>query len=61
MPGVGTKILGARSVNPSCTKGEIGGLSRQPMISETVDSTTFNFGRPLGQSMRGKKLVECMI
>ena len=24
------------------------------MISKTVDSTTFNFGRPLGLSMRGK-------
>ena len=32
------------------------------MISKTVDSTTLNFGRPLGLSMRGKKiLVELMI
>ena len=31
------------------------------MISETVDSTTVNFGRPLGLSMRGKKLMELMI
>ena len=30
------------------------------MISKTADSTTFNFGRPLGLSMRGKKLVELM-
>ena len=41
------------------TKGGGEGLSRSPppMISETVDSTTWNFGRPLGLSMRGKKLV----
>ena len=32
-----------------------------PMISRTVDSTTFNFGTPLGLSMRGNKLVEFMI
>ena len=25
------------------------------MISKTVDSTNFNFDRPLGLSMRGKK------
>ena len=31
-----------------------GGLSRPPMISKTVDSTTFNIGRPLGLSMRGR-------
>ena len=31
------------------------------MISKTVDSITFNFGRPLGLSMRGKKLAELMI
>ena len=42
------------------------GLSRPPppplpMISQTIDSTTFNFGRSLGLSMRGKKLVELMI
>ena len=28
------------------------------MISKTADSTTFNFGRPLGLSMRGIKLVK---
>ena len=46
------------------TKGEGGGgwLSRpSPMIPKTVDSTNFNFGRPLGLSMRGKKPVELMI
>ena len=38
------------------------GFSRPlPMISQTVDSTNFNNGRPLGLSMRGKKLVELMI
>ena len=53
--------------NPSCmkvfgTKGEGGWLSRpSPMILKTVDSTNFNFGKPLGLSMRGKKLVELMI
>ena len=28
------------------------------MISKTVDSTTFNYGRPLGLSVKGKKLIE---
>ena len=32
-----------------------------PMISKMVDSTAFNFGRPLGLSRRGKKLVELMM
>ena len=62
-----------RHLSPSCTKvfgshtstkggGGGGGLSRPPpMISETVDSTTLNFGRLLGLSMRGKKLVELLI
>ena len=36
-------------------------LSRPLTISETVDSTIFNFGSLLGLSMRGKKLVELMI
>ena len=36
------------------TKGE----GVEPMISKTVDSTTFNFGRPLGLSMTGKKKLE---
>ena len=31
------------------------------MISKKVDLTNFNFGRPLGLSMRGKTLVELMI
>ena len=60
-----------QSINPSCTKvfgthtfhegggGRVGGPS--PMISKTVGSTNFNFGRPLGLSMRGKKPVELMI
>ena len=38
-----------------------GGWSRPPMISKTVDSTNFNFGRPLGLSMRSKQLVESII
>ena len=42
------------------TRGR-GRLSRPPMISKTVDSTTFKFGMPLGLSMRGRKLVELMI
>ena len=53
--------------NPSCTKvfgihvfyeggGGGGGGESTPMISKTVDSTTFNFGRPLGLSMRRKKV-----
>ena len=32
-----------------------------PKISETVDSTTLNFGRPLELSMRGKNVVELLI
>ena len=51
------------------TKGGWGGLEGEggegvepiSMISETVDSTTFNFVRPLGLSMRGKTLVQLMI
>ena len=44
---------------PSTTKGGGGGGGGvDPMTSETVDSTTFNFGRI---SIRGKKLVELMI
>ena len=38
-----------------------GGVEPIPMILEMVDSTTFNFGRPIGLSMRGKKLVQLMI
>ena len=59
------------NINPSCTKVfgtytfdlQKGGwgVSRPPMISKTVDSTNFNFGRQLGLSMRGKKPVELMI
>ena len=58
--------------NPSCTKvfgthtfyqGRVESTPPPPpqMISKTVDSTNFNFGRPLGLSMRGKKPVELMI
>ena len=36
-------------------------MSRAPIISKTVDSTNFNFGRALELSMRGKKLVELML
>ena len=72
--GIGQAVLELLSFNPSCTKvfgihtfyeGGGGGIELTspppPMISETVDSTTFNFGRPLGLSMRCKKLVELMI
>ena len=45
---------------PSMKNGG-GGVKPTPMISKMVDSTTFNFGRPLGLSMRGKKLVKLMI
>ena len=53
--------------NPSCTK--VFGthtfyeleVELTPMILEMIDSTTFNFGRPLGLSMRGKNLVKLMI
>ena len=44
---------------PSTKAGEE--LSRPRKISKTVDSTNFNFGRPLGLSIRGKKPVELMI
>ena len=38
------------------------GLSRPPyIISKTVDPTSFNFGRQLGLSMKGKKLVDLMM
>ena len=51
--------------NPSCTKvfathtyyqggGGGEGLRRSPMISKTVDSTSFNFGKPLRLSRRGE-------
>ena len=61
-----------KSINPSCAKvfgthtfyGRGGGgvePNLPPMISKTVDSTNFNFGRALGLSMRGKKPVELMI
>ena len=36
-------------------RGGGGGLSRLPMISKTVDSTTFQFCRPLELSIRGKQ------
>ena len=55
-----------RSLVPTpFTKGG-GGKGATPtptptMISKTADSTNFNFGRPLGLSMRGKKPVELMI
>ena len=52
--------------NPSCTKvlgthtfyegGGGGGGGVEP--TKTIDSTSFNFGRPLGLSMRGRKPVE---
>ena len=60
-------------LNPSCTKvfgthtfyeGGGGGVlepTLRPMISKTVDSTNFKFGRPLGLSMRGRKPVELII
>ena len=57
-------------LNPSCTKvfgihtfyeGGGGIETSPPMISKTADSTKFNFGRPLGLSMRGKRPVELMI
>ena len=57
-------------VNSSCMKvfrthtfyeGEEGDLSRPPTISETVDSTAFNFDRPLGLAVRRKRLAELMI
>ena len=49
--------------NPSCTKvfgthtfyEGVEPTPPPPMISKTVDPTNFNFGRPLGLSMRGKK------
>ena len=58
--------------NPSCTKvfgthtfyqGRGEGVEPPPphMISKTVDSTNFDFGRPLGLSMRGEKPIELMI
>ena len=54
--------------NPSCTKVYVFGTHTfyeggwaPPMISKTADSTNFNFGRPLGLSMRGRKQVEIMM
>ena len=58
--------------NPCCTKvfgthtfyqggGEGCWADPSPMVSKMVSSTNFNFGRPLGLSIRGKKLVELMI
>ena len=49
------------------TKGGGGGGGEEEveptptMISETADSTNFNFGRQSGLSMKGKKPVELMI
>ena len=48
-------------LTPSTKGGGGGSRPPPPMISKTVDSTNFNFGRPLGLSMRGKKPVELMI
>ena len=60
-------------LNHSCTKvfrthtfyegGGGGGERAEPTTHDfkTVDSTVFNFGRPLILSMRGKKLVELMV
>ena len=43
-------------------EGRGGGLADpSPMISKTVASANFNFRRPLGLSMRGKKLMEFLI
>ena len=52
--------------NHSCTKvfgmkGDGGGWADPPLWSRKRYSTNFNFGRPLGLSMRGKKTVELMI
>ena len=46
-------------------KGEGGGAGvfepTPPIISKTVGSTKFNFGRPLGLSLKGrKKMLELM-
>ena len=38
------------------------GLSRLPMIFlKTVDTRNVNFGRPLGLSIRGNKLIELIV
>ena len=38
-----------------------GGWADSLMISKKVDSTNFNIGKPLGLSMRGKKMLVFMI
>ena len=42
------------------TKGEGGIEPTSPMISKKVDSTNFNFGKPLELSIRCRKPVELM-
>ena len=47
---------------PSCGGGGGGGGWPDPsMILKPLDPTNFNFDKPLGLSIRGKKLVELMI
>ena len=63
-------------LNPSCTKvfgthtiyeggwggGWEEGEPTPPVISKTLDSTSFNFGRSVGLSMRGKnKMVQLIM
>ena len=43
------------------TRGGGGNPNPSSMISKTVEPTNFNFGRPLGLSMRGEKPVKLMI
>ena len=58
----GLTLLVRRYLVPTpSTKGGGGGCEPIPHDLETVDSTTFNFGRPSGLPMRGKELVELMI
>ena len=66
-------FLGAvLDVNPSCTKvfgthtlyeggGGVELTASLPIISKMADYTNFNFDRPLGLSMRGKRPIELMI
>ena len=49
------EVFGTHTFYEGVGGGGGGVLSRPPMISEMVDSPTFNFGRPLGLCMRGKK------
>ena len=58
------KILGIRAMSGKFLAHPIEGiwythlLRRAPMVSKTAYSTTFNFDRPLGLSMRGKETVK---